>query len=110
MSNDTPEVITVLPAKHTAADLAHRIGIWTGMIVLAVYVLNIGQWVGAADEKFSDAQTVEEKQDQLVLDVNTISVTQRTQTTAIEENKKAIEASRKEILAAIKEAHRDDDN
>lgn len=88
----------------TPVDIAHRIGIWMGMIGLALYVLNIGQWVGAADEKFKDAQTVEEKQDQLILDVNTIQVTQAVQTIAIEANAKAIEASRREILDAIKDA------
>lgn len=92
----------------TGSDLAHRIGIWAGMIGLGLYVLNIGQWVGAADEKFADAQTVEEKQDQLILDVNTIQVTQDVQTEAIEANKEAIEKSRQEILAAIKEATEDD--
>ncbi len=87
----------------TPGDIAHRIGIWLGFIALAVYVMNIGAWVGAADEKFADAQTVEEKQDQLILDVNTIQVTQSVQSAAIAANAKAIEESRKEILEAIKD-------
>jgi hypothetical protein len=50
---------------------------------------------------------VEEKQDQLILDVNTIQVTQQAQTKAIEANAKAIEKSKDEILDAIKEATED---
>lgn len=73
------------------------------VIGIGMYMLNIGAWVGAADEKFKDAQTVEEKQDQLILDVNTIQVTQATQTKAIEANTAAIEDSKDEILEAIKE-------
>lgn len=91
----------------TGTDLVHRVGIWVGMIGLAIYVMNIGQWVGAADEKFKDAQTVEDKQDQLILDVNTIQVTQVAQTKAIEANTKAIEDSKDEILQAIQEANED---
>jgi hypothetical protein len=85
----------------TTGDIANRIGLWVGMCALALYVINIGAWVGAADEKFADAETVEQKQDQLILDVNTIQTTQATQTKAIEENKKAIETSRREILDAV---------
>ncbi len=90
--------------KASTLDILHRVGIWGGMITLFIYVLNIGQWVGAADEKFKDAETVEEKQDALILQVNTVAVLQATQTTAIEANKTAIETSRREILEAIKEA------
>jgi len=90
--------------SQTKGDIVHRIGIWGGMIGMFIYVLNIGQWVGAADEKFKDAETVEEKQDALILQVNTVAVLQATQTTAIEANKTAIETSRREILDAIKEA------
>jgi len=93
--------------KASVLDITHRIGIWGGMIAMFIYVLNIGQWVGAADEKFKDAETVEEKQDALILQVNTVAVLQATQTTAIEANKTAIETSRKEILEAIKEANED---
>lgn len=94
----------------TTGDIANRVGLWVAVLGLVVYVMSIGSWVGAADEKFKDAQTVEEKQDELVLTVNTIQTTQITQTTAIEDNKRAIEASRKEILAAIKEASEDDED
>ena len=86
-------------------DIVHRVGIWGFAITLGVYVLNIGQWVGAADEKFKDAQTVEEKQDALIIQVNTVAILQGVQTVAIQDNKTAIETSRREILDAIKEAN-----
>ena len=98
---------TVTHEKQAPRDIAHRLGIWSGMIALAIYVMNIGVWVGAADEKFVDAQSVEEKQDKLILDVNTIQTTQNAQTKAIEDNKQAIETSRKEILDAIKELEKE---
>lgn len=89
-------------------DIAHRIGIWVAMAALGVYVLNIGQWVGAADEKFKDAQTVEQKQETIMLQQNTMVTEQKHMNKSIEENAKAIEESKREILAAIKEAHKDD--
>ena len=89
----------------TKVDIAHRIGIWISVIVIAGYVLNIGTFIGAAEEKFKDAQTVEEKQDVLILQVNTIATVQGVQTIAIADNKTAIETSRREILDAIKEAN-----
>ncbi len=88
----------------TKVDIAHRIGIWISVIVIAGYVLNIGTFIGAAEEKFKDAQTVEEKQDVLILQVNTIATVQGVQTLAIADNKTAIETSRREILDAIKAA------
>jgi len=91
--------------KSSPLDIIHRVGIWGGMITLFIYMLNIGQWVGAADEKFKDAQTVEEKQDALILQVNTVAILQGVQTTAIQENKDAIETSKQEILEAIREAN-----
>ena len=91
--------------KPTVLDIIHRVGIWGFAITLGVYVLNIGQWVGAADEKFKDAQTVEEKQDALIIQVNTVAILQGVQTVAIQDNKTAIETSRREILDAIKEAN-----
>ena len=33
------------------ADIAHRVGIWVAVAGLWLYMLNIGSWVGAADEK-----------------------------------------------------------
>ncbi len=90
--------------KPSVLDIVHRVGIWGFAISMGIYMLNVGQWVGAANEKFEDAQTVEEKQDVLILQVNTIATVQTAQTTAIADNKTAIETSRREILAAIKDA------
>lgn len=96
-----------MTVEKTPGDIANRIGVWVSMLAIGLYVINIGAWVGAADEKFASAKTVEEKQDKLIVDVATIQTTQGTQTKAIEDNKKAIEESRKEILAAIKELEQD---
>lgn len=89
------------------ATIVNRIGTWVAILGIAAYVFNMGQWVGAADEKFIDAQTVEEKQEQLILDVNTLTTEQTYTKEAVVANKLAIEQSRKEILAAIKEARED---
>lgn len=45
--------------------LANRIGTWASLVALGMYVMYIGQWVGAADEKFKDHDTVEETQQQI---------------------------------------------
>ena len=45
--------------------IANRLGTWAAIAGLAIYLLNIGQWVGAADEKFKDAESVEETQEQI---------------------------------------------
>jgi hypothetical protein len=92
--------------KKTMSDMTHRIGIWAAVIGLSMYVFNMGAWVGAADEKFNDAATVEATQQALLLQVNTVAVTQDAQSKAIEENKEAIEKARLEILAAIAAADR----
>jgi len=42
--------------------LANRLGVWVAMAALFVYVLNIGQWVGAADNKLEKAEEVEKTQ------------------------------------------------
>lgn len=86
-----------------AAEWAHRVGIWVSVIGMGLYVFNMGQWVGAADEKFEDAATVETTQRTLLLQVNTIATKQEAQDKAIAENKKAIEDSKKEILKAIED-------
>ena len=91
--------------KPSVLDIVHRVGIWGFAISIGIYMLNIGQWVGAADEKFKDAQTVEEKQDALIIPVNTVAILQGVQIIAIQANKEAIETSRREILEAIKEAN-----
>ena len=50
----------------------NRVMQWLALAGLLVYVLNIGSWVGAADEKFKDAATVEQKQEQIKTDVTII--------------------------------------
>ena len=42
-----------------------RAGSWATLVGMGLYVLYIGQWVGAADEKFKDAETVEQTQQQV---------------------------------------------
>ncbi len=90
--------------KPSVLDIVHRVGIWGFAISMGIYMLNVGQWVGAADEKFKDAETVETTQRALLLQVNTIATVQTAQTTAIKYNKDAIEDSRREILEAIRES------
>lgn len=92
--------------KQTWADIAHRIGIWSVVVLMAVKLFSVGAWVGAADEKFKDAASVEVTQKQLVLEVNTLTIEQKHTTVAVQANKTAIEESRAEILAAIKEANK----
>lgn len=53
-------------------EIAHRLGIWVTVVGLALYVLNMGIWVGAADEKFKSAATVEERQEELKDHLNEI--------------------------------------
>lgn len=42
-----------------------RIGSWATLVGMGLYVMYIGQWVGAADEKFDNAQKTEETQEQI---------------------------------------------
>ena len=79
------------------------------MIVLAGYVMSLGQWVGAADEKFNDAETVETRQNALLIQQNTLAVRQQAIEAGVQENKEAIEKSKQEILDAISKAHEDDE-
>lgn len=91
--------------KQTWTDIAHRIGIWSVVVLMAVKLFSVGAWVGAADEKFKDAASVEVTQKQLVLTVNTLTTEQKYTKLAVEANKVAIEESKDEILAAIKKAN-----
>ena len=88
--------------KQKWSDIAHRIGIWGAVVAIAVKLFSVGAWVGAADEKFADAETVETKQDDLILQVNTLATVAKATTKAVEDNKTAIETSRTEILEAIR--------
>lgn len=40
-----------------------RVGTWATLVGMGLYVLYIGQWVGAAEEKFDSAQKTEETQE-----------------------------------------------
>jgi len=82
--------------KQTWSDIAHRIGIWGAVLTIGFKVFAMGSWVGAADEKFKDAATVEETQKDLLLQVNTIATKQEAMEKTLEDNKR-------EILDAIKE-------
>lgn len=94
--------------KQTPGDLAHRIGIWGGMIGLGLYVLNIGAWVGAADEKFNDAETVETQQRAILLQQATIVTEQKNLKEKLDEIEEQAKEDKREILDAIKEVQRDD--
>jgi len=87
--------------KQKWSDIAHRIGIWGAVVVMAAKLFTMGTWVGAAEEKFDDAATVEETQKALLLQVNTVATRQEAMTGAIADNKRAIETSKQEVLAAI---------
>ena len=89
--------------KQKPSDIAHRVGIWTAVTGIALYVFNMGAWVGAADEKFEDAATVEHTQQALLLQVNTVATKQEAIEEAVAENKQAIKDSEKAVLAAIAE-------
>lgn len=52
--------------------IVNRIGTWAVLAGLGVYMLNIGSWVGAADEKFEQAQKVEEQVDDIKERITTL--------------------------------------
>lgn len=91
--------------KQTKSDLAHRIGIWTVVAGMAMYVFNMGQWVGAADEKFEDAETVEAKQQAILLQVNTVATKQEAIADKQDELEDQLDETKQEILDAIAQAH-----
>ncbi len=87
--------------NQTKTDLAHRIGIWVAVLAISAKLFAVGSWVGAADEKFDDAATVETTQRTMLLQLNTVATKQIAIEDAIEDNKDAIETSKQEVLAAI---------
>lgn len=87
--------------KQNYTDIAHRIGIWGAVVVIAVKLFTVGAWVGAADEKFADAATVEETQKALIVQVTTLAANAAATTKAVESNTTAIQDSEKAVLAAI---------
>jgi hypothetical protein len=87
---------------------ANRVAVWAAIIPMGLYVLNMGQWVGAADEKLKDAQTVEITQRAILLQQATLAAGQENLKESVEELKKQAKEDKKEILQAIKEASEDD--
>ena len=57
--------------------IVNRITQWLAIIGIAAYVFYIGSWVGAADEKFKDAETVEQVQDTIKTEVTVIRTEQK---------------------------------
>lgn len=51
--------------KPEQQSLANRVATWAAIIPMGLYVMNMGQWVGAADEKFENAEQVEEQVDDI---------------------------------------------
>lgn len=92
----------------STGDIANRVGLWAAVIGIGMYVMNIGQWVGAADEKFNDAETVETTQRAILLQQATIATEQKNMKETLDDIEEQAEKDKKEILAAIKEAHKDD--
>jgi uncharacterized membrane protein (DUF106 family) len=90
------------------ADLAHRIGIWGFAVAMGLYLLNIGQWVGAADEKLRDAETVEEKQQTIIETQTTIKTKQEAIVKQLDEIEEQMKEDKKEILAAIRDLEKND--
>ena len=82
--------------------IVNRVGLWVSFAALAAYVFYIGQWVGAADEKFNDAQTVEERQEAIKETIVTLSVNQANAADDVEE----IKESQKEIEKGQQELNR----
>jgi hypothetical protein len=83
--------------------MAHRLGVWTAVIGIFLYVLNIGSWVGAAEEKFKDAETVEQKQAQILLEQTEIKTKQVAIEKQLDKIEQQMKEDKKEILEAIKE-------
>lgn len=76
------------------------------MVGLFIYVMNIGQWVGAADEKFKDAETVEQKQEQILETQTTMKTKQEAIVDKLDEIEEQMKEDKKEILEAIRELER----
>lgn len=58
--------------EEDVTSVTHRVATWAVIVPLVIYVLNMGMWVGAADEKFEDAKQVEEKVDALKVQVTRV--------------------------------------
>lgn len=91
------------------AALANRVTTWVAIVGMGMYVMNMGQWVGAADEKLEDAATVEVTQKAILLQQATMIAEQAHMKEAVEDIKEQAEKDKNEILDAIKDAHEDDE-
>lgn len=74
--------------------ILNRVGMWSTLVGLAIYVLNMGMWVGAADEKFESAEQVEKQVDEVKERLTKLE-------TAVELNTKTAEKNTEAILKAI---------
>lgn len=88
--------------------VANRLTTWAAIVGMGLYVMNMGQWVGAADEKLEGAAKVEATQQAMLLQQATMVAEQAHQKDALEDIKEQAEKDKEEILNAIKEAHKDD--
>ncbi len=78
------------------APIANRIASWVAIVGIGIYVMDMGKWVGAADEKLADAEKVEEQVDVIIQRLTAVEVVVVAQTETMKENKK-------DILRAIKD-------
>lgn len=82
--------------------IANRLGTWAVLIGLAIYVYDIGTWVGAADERFSDARTVEATQKQISEKVTRLEANQKN----IQEDVTEVRKGQKELEKSQAETNR----
>jgi 2-methylisocitrate lyase-like PEP mutase family enzyme len=72
------------------APVANRVASWVAIIAIGIYVMDMGKWVGAADEKLADAEKVEEQVDAIMQRITAVEVVVAAQTETMKENKEDI--------------------
>ena len=80
--------------------MANRITTWVAIAAMGVYVLNMGQWVGAADEKLADAEAVEVQVDAVKDRLTKVEVN-------LDNLEKTVEKGDEAILKALAELKQD---
>lgn len=80
--------------------IAHRVAIWAAIVPLSIYVLNMGMWVGAADEKFENANKVARTQEDIKRRLTTLE-------TEVKANSKASEKQTEAIIKAIEKLEKE---
>jgi hypothetical protein len=85
------------------ASMANRVSLWVAIVALGIYVMNMGQWVGAADEKLKDAEAVEEQVDDIKDRLTALETTVDTAVDTMKENKKDILDAIKELKDEVKD-------